>query len=386
MKILFLSWNYPPALGGIEYVVEHLFKGLKKRGNDTTLMTTFATDVLAEEDLLRAPRPGLFSYLWFVFTRGRSLCRSFRPDVILCGSVVPATVGSIFSRWFGIPLVVLMHGSDILHKGMLYQVVIRWSLRRAARLCANSAMTKKLLVEAGFDESIIKVIHPGVSTENFEKCPDSGVEEILKELEGRRVLLTVGRLIQRKGVLEFVENVMPQLCQKYPDLAYLVVGDDAKDSLVHHERLRDQIVAKANELELTKNVLLPGSLPNEDLVRLFFRSDIFVLPCIDVPGDVEGFGIVFSEAALANTPSVATWIGGIPEAVEDGQTGLLVDVGDYAGLTDAITKLLDDESLRMQLAQAGADRARRLLSWDVIVGQYEKVLEESRKSKVESSL
>ncbi len=374
MKILFLSWNYPPALGGIEYVVANLFQGLRDRGHDVTLVTTSSTNDADEAGVVRASRPGLLTYLWFCFRRSLSLCRKSRPDVIACGSVVTSPVAAILSRWFRIPMVVLMHGSDILHKGLLYQVVVRWSLRRATGLCANSAMTQKLLVEAGFEQSLIEVIHPGVCTEDFEKCPDSGAEEILQELTGHRVLLTVGRLIRRKGVLEFVERVMPQLCQQYPELVYLIVGDDAKDSLVHRERLRDRIVGRAKELGLAKNVRLPGALPNKDLVRLFFRSDIFVLPCIDVPGDVEGFGIVFSEAALADTPSVATRSGGIPEAVEDRLTGLLVDVGDYAGLTDAIRKLLDDESLRMQLAQAGAERAKNLLGWNVIVGKYVDVL------------
>ncbi|NCC52832.1 MAG: glycosyltransferase, partial [Spartobacteria bacterium] len=95
--------------------------------------------------------------------------------------------------------------------------------------------------------------------------------------------------------------------------------------------------------------------------------------CLEIPGDVEGFGIVFSEAALAGAPGVATTVGGIPEAVADGETGLLVAPGDFAALGAAVGRLLDDEGLRNQLAANGARRARALFSWQVTTRAYEEV-------------
>ena len=103
---------------------------------------------------------------------------------------------------------------------------------------------------------------------------------------------------------------------------------------------------------------------------------VFVLPALEVPGDVEGFGIVFLEAAQASTPSVATKIGGIPDAVEDGVTGLLVEPGDYVQMTHAIVRLLEDSELRERLARQGRVRVQRSFGWGTITGHHVRVLED----------
>ena len=377
MRILLLSWNFPPTLGGIEYVVGNLFAGLCKK-NEVRLITGLHNGANPEEHVIRCPRKGLKAYVPFSFTKGFNLCRSFKPDMILCGSVVPAPAAWMLSILFRVPYVVLMHGSDILYPGRIYQAVVKFVLRHATRLSANSGQTRQLLIQAGMKPEKIDVVHPGVRIEDFEQGPEMGAETILKEAEGRRVLMTVGRLIRRKGVQEFVENVMPALVAAHPDVLYLVVGDDAKASLVHKERLRDRIQASIERLNLQKHVKLLGSLEQKDLLSLYFRADIFVLPCLDIPGDIEGFGIVFSEAALAGAPSLATQVGGIPEAVIDGETGLLVEPGNFEALTAAALRLLEDESLRSRLAQNGAQRARTHFSWQVITNAYEDVCQRTK--------
>ncbi|NCC53306.1 MAG: hypothetical protein EOM20_19130, partial [Spartobacteria bacterium] len=240
MRILFLSWNFPPTLGGIEYVVGHLFAGLRKE-NEVRMVTGFHRDARPEEDVIRCSRGGLKAYVPFAFLRGAALCRRFKPDIIVCGSVVPAPAAWMLAVLFRIPYVVLMHGSDILYPGRLYQFVVKWVIKRATRLSANSEQTRQLLIQAGMNPEIIDVVHPGVCIEEFEHPPETGAEAVLEQVRGRRVLMTVGRLIRRKGVLDFVENVMPDLARAYPDVVYLVVGDDARASLVHKERLRDRV-------------------------------------------------------------------------------------------------------------------------------------------------
>jgi phosphatidylinositol alpha-1,6-mannosyltransferase len=370
MKILFLSWNYPPARGGIECLVENLFHELATR-NDIRLLTAHSAGAAPEPGVERAPRPGIAAYLAFVLRRGWSICRAERPDVVLCGTVVPAPV-AVLLRWrFGVPFVIPTYGSDILREGWLYQVAFKWLLRRAASVIAVSGETRSLLARRGFDPAAIRVIYPGVRAGDFQRPPGSVSPEMEALVSGRRALLTVGRLIRRKGVLEFIEGVMPQLSRDLPDVLYLVVGDDAKASLVHHERLRDRIAARINELGLGGHVRLLGSLSDADLRALYFRSHVFVLPCLDIPGDMEGFGIVFLEAALAGMPSVATRVGGIPEAVEDGVTGLVVPPGDSDAMRKAVNRLLSDETARRRMAAAGAERARKMFDWPAIAAQYE---------------
>lgn len=373
MKILFLSWNYPPARGGIEYLVENLFRALAAR-HDVRLLTSHAPAAGTEPGVERAPRPGIPAFLAFALRRGWSICRKERPDVVLCGTVVPAPVAVLLSWRFGVPFVVPTYGSDILREGWLYQRAVRWLLRRAAAVIAISGQTRALLKEKGFDTSGVEVIYPGVRVQDFEEAPPEIRADLAAATMGRKVVLTVGRLIRRKGVLEFVEQVMPELAKRRPEVLYLVVGDDAKSSLVHHERLRDRIAARTAELGLDNHVRLLGSLPDEDLRALYFRSHVFVLPCLDIPGDVEGFGIVFLEAALAGMPSVATRVGGVPEAVVDGVTGVVVPPGNNIAIREAIESLVSDDALRQRMASAGAERARRSFDWPAIATRYEKVL------------
>lgn len=372
MKILFLSWNFPPVLGGIEYVVEHLYNGLKEIGHTLFAITSHCETAEDEDSVQRCSRPGLKNYVIYSFIAAFKFCLKKKPDVIICGSIVTAPAAFVCSFFLGVPYVLLMHGSDILYGGKFYQFSVRFLVHRATRLAANSENTKRLLIEAGCKPEKIDVIYPGVCAELYEKEPVGVCEKILNKVKGKKIILTVGRLIKRKGVLEFVENVMPKLIKEYPNVAYLIVGEDATKSLAHKDRLKEKIQHKIDELGLNDHVFLLGKVTTDELTKLYYHCDVFTLPCLDVPGDVEGFGIVFSEAALGGAASLATRIGGIPEAVLDGKTGVIVDVGDYETMTKEAVKLLSEDLYRKKLANAGAERAKTELSWPVITAAYEK--------------
>ena len=371
MKILMLSWNFPPALGGIEYVAYNLYEGLVAANHTIQLVTTTREGAVSDPSVFRASKPGLKAYVVFAFKKGRQLCKANRPDIIVCPSIASAPAAFLLSKLYRIPYVVLMHGSDILFGGKTFQLVVKKLCTHATALASNSEQTKQLLIKAGIPEQKISVIHPGVRADDFANEPVQGAEEILEEVQGCKVILAAGRLIERKGMPQFVEKVMPDIVKAVPNVKLLIAGDDAKQSLVHGGGIKAQIAAMIEKQSLQSNVKLLGRVSDEDLVKLFFRADVFVMPCLHIPGDIEGFGIVFSEAALSGTPSVATRVGGIPEAVEDGVTGLLCEPEDWNGIAKAVTSLLTDEALRQKIAAQGADRTRRLLAWPVIVKKYE---------------
>ncbi len=374
LRILLLSWNYPPVLGGIEYMVQNLFVRFRSLGHAPRLLTAHAPDAPAEPDVQRCPRRGLARFVLFCLTMGFGICRRWKPQVIYCGTVVTAPPALLLKWFFGIPFVVLVHGSDVLRPGWFYQFCVRWLLRRADRVIANSDPTRLSLLERGVNPDRVAVIHPGVRVEDFLHEPASPPPPAVVEAAGRRVLLTVGRLIRRKGVLEFVERVMPALAAEFPDVLLLIVGDDAKASLVHSERMRDTIAAKVQQLNLSAQVRLLGSVDQETLLHLFFAADVFVMPCLDIPGDVEGFGIVLLEAALAQTPCVATRTGGIPQAVQENVTGIVVAPGDWEAMRAEVAGLLHDESHCRQMGQAGRERALRSFSWDAIAAEHLRLL------------
>lgn len=374
MNVLILSWNYPPAIGGIEYVVANLAEGLAGRGHRVGVMTRGGDGGGDSDYVRRAPRPGLMGFLRFLWRDGGRRCRADRPDIVVCGTVVPAPVAWFFRMRFGCPFVVLVHGSDVLQRNPVVRFGIRFLYRRADQLTANSTPTRELLRQAGMRDDKVTTVFPGVRVQDYATRSDRGAEPWLDRLGDRPLLLAVGRLIRRKGFLELVEQAMPKLIERHPDLALVIVGGDATESLVHGERMSGSIRAAIEAAGLGNHVWLAGPLPDEDVIRLFFRASLFVMPCLDLPGDVEGFGIVFLEAALAGCPSVATRVGGIPDAVIDGETGVLVAPGDWPAIVDTISVLLADDEWRQRLGQQAGDRARASFSWDAITADYEAVL------------
>jgi len=175
--------------------------------------------------------------------------------------------------------------------------------------------------------------------------------------------------------------VLPKLVAADPSVLYLVVGGDATASLAHRERLSDKIRSRIEELGLAEHAVLLGQRSDDELVALYRRADLFVLPVLEIPGDIEGFGIVFLEAALGSTTSVSTRVGGIPDAVADGETGLLVAPGDPNAMAAAISQLLADDELRERLARRAETRARSEFGWDAVSARLAKVLESAQRSR-----
>lgn len=377
MRVLLLAWNFPPALGGIESVAWHLAAGLPQRGHDVFTLARSAPEREGHRGVVRPTRPGFLAYQLFSLRAGWRRLRTTGAAVIVCAGIASAPIGWLLSRWFRVPYLLLAHGSDVAHGGWLYQRCMRFLFRGAAGVPANSNHTRRSLLAAGCAPERIAVIPPGVDASLF---PEYG-EDVLEQwrarhhLQGRRVLLSAGRLIRRKGTAEFIEKVMPALHRRFPDLVYVVAGGDATASLAHTERLLERLQGLVEALGMSECVRLPGNLSDTELRELYQIADVFVLPAIPVPGDVEGFGIVFLEAALAKTPAVATRLGGIPDAVEPGRSGILLDPGDWEGMAREIASLLEDETRRRRLGATARQRVLDSFTWPEIVGRYADFLE-----------
>lgn len=372
MKILFLAWNYPPAQGGIEYVARHLVSGLKACGDEVRVIARHDPQGAEDPTVVRPSKPGLIPYLLFALLRSWALLRDFRADLIVCPGIVTAPVAWLLSKRYAMPFAVLAHGSDVTHGGCIYRLAMRHLFRAAAGVASNSRSTMELMAAAGCRPALLRVIHPGVNTVDYPLMAPERREAIRAAhgLAGRKVLLSVGRLIRRKGILDFVEQVMPGLVAAVPEVVLVVVGGDAADSLVHREGMLAQIQRQVARRGLDKHVRLLGSVDDATVQELHHAADIHLLPALQMKNDVEGFGIVLLEAALAQVPVVATRVGGIPEAMSEGGTGLLAEPGDWAGLARQIQALLGDDALRQRLGRQGRERALANFGWATIVDQY----------------
>ena len=174
---------------------------------------------------------------------------------------------------------------------------------------------------------------------------------------------------------EFIEHALPRIVTSCQDVMFLVVGDNPQQSLAHKDNVEARIVEIIDRLGLAAYVSLLGRLSRNDLVELFHACDIFLLPAIPVEGDMEGFGIVLIEAAAAGKPVISTSVGGIPDAVIDGMTGLLVQPEAWDEFADAVLHLIEDKSKRQQFGQASRQRAKNELDWEVVSKHYRSALE-----------
>ena len=260
------------------------------------------------------------------------------------------------------PIAVLAHGNELPRDIASEKASrVRQALSRARTVIASSRFTadlaRRLIPDSGTD---IVVINPPLNPQEAACAP--ALERIGAAIAGRSpVISTLGRLEPRKGV-DMVLGVLPRLRQRFPDIVYLVagVGDDLP-------RLR-KIAA---ERGVENCVVFLGPLADEQEKAAFFeRSDVFAMPVRRVAESVEGFGIVYAEAALRGVPSVAGVEGGAADVVFDSQTGLLCRGDDEGEVYAALNRLLGDEALRRQLGAAARQHALTNLTWDSALPRY----------------
>ena len=377
MNLLVLTWNYPPTVGGIEQVAHHTATGLRRRGHPVRVVAAAlppGTQATEEQSgsVWRARTKGIPAFLRHACFTGLKLIRQERPDVLLCPSLTSAPAAWVLAKLTRVPYAIQIHGSDILLPRRAYQLAIAPLLSGARMLFTNSQNTADLLKRRGLDPARIRVVCPGVTPPPPPSAqPSAEILRLLEETAGRLTLVTVGRLIRRKGILEFIEQTLPLLRERIPDLLYLVVGGEAKSSLIHSERIGDRLTAAIRNGGHENHAKLLGRLSDADLDRVYRRANLFVLPCLDDPHDVEGFGIVILEAALQGVPAVATRCGGIPDAVADGQTGVLVEPGRPREMAEAICGLLRNPGRTKELGEAARRRTLAEFTWEAIAARYE---------------
>ena len=270
--------------------------------------------------------------------------------------------------------IILVHGLDILYPSPVYQALcVRW-IRGCDRIIANSRHTSSLAEQKGVSREAIVVIPPGVG---YGSPPLARAEEFNTEmgLVGRRILLYVGRLARRKGLKEFLESAFPGIVAEVPEVCFLIVGGNPTESLVHHDDVLGELKELVQSTKMADHVRFLGWLGDGDLAKVYQASDLMVLPALAMKDDVEGFGMVIIEAAAAGVPVVATRVGGIPDAVEDGKSGVLVDAGNNDAMRQAIIHLLRDDRKRSALGGYARKRAREEFGWERIVKKYEALLE-----------
>ena len=364
-----ISSDFPPIPGGQSKFLFNLWSNLPS-GEIIVLAPKIKNWKLTDSTLpfkvirLNLPlQKGLFiksikTLLLLLYTIKLILFR--KVDRIHCGQVLSAGfVGYICHFIFKTPYFPYVHGADFLEfttpfpsfkrRGLRGgKKILNLILKNASLIIANSNYTKNALIGFGISERKIIVVNPPVEYKKFAKI---GNAEELKEnygLKGKKVLLTVGRLVERKGH-DYVIKALPDIIKEIPEIHYLIVGDGV---------YRSELERLSVKLNIRDFITFAGFIPDDELPEYYAMCDVFIMASREIKekGDVEGFGIVYLEANAMKKPVIAGRSGGISDAVEDGVNGILVNPTDEKDIARAIIKLMKDDEMRIKLGKAGYKR------------------------------
>ncbi|NKB66965.1 MAG: glycosyltransferase [Candidatus Latescibacteria bacterium] len=355
-RILFLTRRYPPCLGGIETHSYQLYTHLSAQGPVHLV-------ALRQQSLLH-----LAWFLPWALLKALWILALQRVDVVYFSDGVIAALAPLLRPFSRGLLVATIHGLELTYPNPLANRLIRWGVDCCQRIVVVSRLTGDIAQEAGIAAEKQRVVYAGM--EPLE-LPAAQVEPLKRRFEEEyglrfghdRILLNFGRKVPRKGVAAFIEKGMPLLA---PDIKLLIGGRGPEN-----ERL-PQLVEK---LGLQSRVFVLGPLSEEISAVLRQSADLFLMPNVHIPGDVEGFGIAPLESLSVGTPVVAFAVDGLVESIREG--GYLVAADDYPAFVEHIHR---HYALTPQEQAAKSDQARayvrREYTWSKNAAQYLDLVEE----------
>lgn len=296
--------------------------------------------------------------------------RSGHYDLLHSHWVLPqGFVGELAAQLTHVKHVVTLHGSDVFAlRGRVVDPLKRYTLRRADAVTVNSSFTEAAVRQLCPEVSALERIPMGVRTEPLSASEQAEARR-LRDAHGKPggpLLVFVGRLVEEKGVGDLLDAAA-LLTKEVPDLRVLIVGEGLD---------RARFEAQAQELGLQEVVRFIGWVEPTQVRAYMAAADVFVGPSRrGTDGTTEAQGLTFPEAMAVGTAVVATRLGGIPDAVRDGETGLLVDEGSPHQIAAAIRRLLNDGELRARLTRQGEHLARERFSRSASAGAFATLFE-----------
>ena len=365
IRVLVLTWDFPPARGGIQIWMYQLARRLPNADVTVLAPSALGSRAFDQGSGVQVRRVGGAGFgpvlwLWRLSLAVLRACVSRKPDVVVCGHVVVAPAALLARALFGVPCVVFAYAYEIRRRRR--RAVVGRLLRSADAVLAISAFTRSRVLEHRVAPERIHMLHPGVDPDRF--TPNTN------RIDGTQpTLLSVARLTELYKGHDTAIRALPLIKAKCGDVRYVLAGDGP---------LRDYLTRVARSVGVEQNVVFLGDVADESLGDLYRSSDVVVLLSRESTseGGAEGFGIVCLEAAACGKPVVAGRSGGLPDAVSDGETGLVVDPQDLGAVAEAIVSLLEDGALARRLGDAGRRRVLERFTWDRMAAEARRILGE----------
>ncbi|BBX06920.1 glycosyltransferase family 4 protein [Mycolicibacterium aichiense] len=385
MKILMVSWEYPPVIiGGLGRHVYQLATALAADGHDVVVLsrrpsgtdpsTHPTTDEVHEgvRVIAAAQDPHEFDFgrdmMAWTMAMGHAMIRAgltlqakgWQPDIVHAHDWLVAHPAIALAEFFDVPMVSTVHATEAgRHSGWVSGQISRqvhavesWFVRESDSLIACSASMADEIAELfGPDLAEIVVIRNGIDSSRWPFASRQASP-------GPPELLFIGRLEYEKGVHDAIA-ALPRIRRTHPGTTLTIAGDGTQ---------QDWLVEVARKHKVLKCVHFAGRVDHDELLRLLHRADAAVLP-----SHYEPFGIAALEAAAAGIPLVTSTAGGLGEAVIDGETGVSFPPRDVTALAAAVRRVLDDPVAAQQRAIAARERLNSDFDWHTVAAETAQV-------------
>ena len=325
MKILLATLEYVPFRGGVAVYLEQMVQQLKREHEVFVVADRYKNSFMHDQEvsypLIRHDfyfNFGIFRWLRSYFFL-RKLHRQEKFDHLIISHILPMGYVALL---LGIPFTIIFHGTDVRNamENPIRSFFFRMILKKAMFVISNSHYTQTLIERCPISSKHNIIVYPSPKDFTITSYSDYS--------QGVTKLLSVNRLVPRKGNDKVLEAMYVMSQNGFSNFTYTIVGSGP---------YKEQLINMINRYRLSDRVVIMENVPDDALSQLYSTHHLFVMPGrLENNVDVEGFGIVYLEAALHKMPSIASHVGGAAEAVLQGETGILINATDEHDLVDAL--------------------------------------------------
>lgn len=373
-----LTTDFPPVLGGISNYLFNIYRQFDLR--QMTLIAPQHPDAerFDSGQAYSVQRfrpafdvPGIRGawQVWRMYREAENLVKQNRGLVLHCGHVNAAVAVRKLKRRYGTPYLLWTHALEIMDEWL--RASIMPAMLGADLVITNSEFTRAFVASAGVPQSRVVKIRPGADPTHFRPGLDCRALAQRLGVFGRPTLLTVARIMKanRYKGHDVVLRALARVARTVPEVVYVIAGDG--DDLDYLDRL-------ARECGVRENVIFAGRVSDEELPLLYNACDAFIM-CSRADRSrrgilAEGFGMVLVEASACGKAVIAGESGGVPDAVQDGRTGLLVNPEDSEAVAAAIIKVLREPGLAHTMGGNGRKWVESEMNWTRSADEFEQAM------------
>ena len=368
-KVLVLTENFPPISGGSGRWFWELYSRLPKEqylilADDVQGAAEF--DQTHQLNILRMPLKSSewgfkslsgMKFYWRLIWQIRKIIKQQKITHIHCGRVIHEGVTAwLLKILTGTPYLCYVHGEDVETAATSgeHNLMVKQVCKHADRLICNSHNSANIVKRLNYaNDDKINVLHPGVDASLFVPlAEDLGFKQQMG-WQGRKVIITVGRLQERKGQ-DMMVRAIALLKQQFPEILYAIIG---------RGECLESLKSLTAELNLNDHVQFLTEVTDPQMIQCYQQSDVFILPNRTIGNDIEGFGMVLVEAQACGKPVIAGDSGGTKETMLINESGFVIDCTDAQLISNTVAKLLADPEQIVQMGKIGRQHVESELDW-----------------------